>query len=208
MVIKSLTKALLIVIVAIGTSTAVIAAEEQKPELLTGASPSMLGNTCAGCHGTDGASSGPAAPNIAGLSKDYFVETMRGFSNDEIPSTIMGRIAKGYSEDEIKALADYFGNKPFVKAKQGFNAELAKTGAKLHDKYCEKCHGEGGQSAEDDAGVLAGQWAPYVGWTLADFKSGDREATKKMKKQLSKMLEREGSAGIDALLNYYASQQK
>ncbi len=208
MVTKTLAKALLIVAVAIGSSTAVIAAEEKKPELLTGASPSMLGDTCAGCHGTDGASSGPAAPSIAGLSKDYFVETMQGFASDEIPSTIMGRIAKGYSETEIKTLADYYGNKPFVKAKQSFDVALAKRGAKLHDKYCEKCHGEGGQSAEDDAGVLAGQWTPYVGWTLADFKSGDREATKKMKKQLGRMLEREGSAGIDALLNYYASQQK
>jgi sulfide dehydrogenase cytochrome subunit len=208
MVNKNLGTALLIAILAIGGSSAAIAAEEKKPELLTGASASMLANTCAGCHGTAGASSGPAAPTIAGLSKDYFVETMQGFSSGEIPSTIMGRIAKGYSDDEFKAMADYFGGKPFVKAKQNFDPKLAKKGAKLHDKYCEKCHGEGGQSAEDDAGVLAGQWTPYVNWTLADYKAGDREATKKMKKKLNQMLEREGGAGVEALLNYYASQQK
>ncbi len=202
-------RALLAVILAVSaTSVAVAADAEKKPELLTGASASMLGDTCAGCHGTNGASSGPATPTISGLSKDYFVETMQGFANDEIPSTVMNRIAKGYSDEELGILADYFGDKPFVKSKQNFDAELAKKGAKLHEKYCEKCHGDGGQSADDDAGVLAGQWNPYVQWTLADFKSGDREASKKMKKKLQKLLDREGSKGINALLNYYASQQK
>ena len=31
-----------------------------------GASASMLADTCSGCHGTDGASVGPASPTIAG----------------------------------------------------------------------------------------------------------------------------------------------
>ena len=40
---------------------------------------SMLADTCAGCHGTDGASVGPATPNIAGLSETYFTDTMLAF---------------------------------------------------------------------------------------------------------------------------------
>ncbi|HIP52664.1 MAG TPA: cytochrome c4 [Chromatiales bacterium] len=187
------------------SASAAIAAD--KPALLSGASADMLANTCAGCHGTDGASNGPATPTIAGLSKDYFVEIMQGFKSGEVPSTIMTRIAKGYSDDEFKAMADYFGNKPFVKAKQKYDPKLAKKGAKLHDKYCEKCHAEGGQSAEDDAGVLAGQWTPYVSWSLADFKAGHREAPKKMKKKMKKLLSKKGDAGIEALIHFYASQQ-
>ncbi|TVT58631.1 MAG: cytochrome c4 [Sedimenticola thiotaurini] len=175
---------------------------------MMGADASMLANTCAGCHGTGGNSMGPAAPSIAGLSPTYFNETMAGFASGEIPSTIMGRIAKGYTEDEIKAISNFYSGKKFMKAKQDFDPALADKGAKLHDKYCEKCHADGGQSAEDDAGVLAGQWTPYVNWTLADYKAGDREATKKMKKKLEQMLEKEGSAGVSALLNFYASQQK
>lgn len=200
------TKAVLVAGLAAGAAFSATAADN--PKLMMGADASMLGNTCAGCHGTDGASMGPAAPTIAGLSPDYFVETMQGFASGDIPSTIMGRIAKGYSEDEIGAMAKYYAGKPFVKAKQSFDPALADTGAKLHDRYCEKCHAEGGQSAEDDAGVLAGQWTPYVTWTLADYKAGDREATKKMKKKLQELMEREGSDGMTALLNFYASQQK
>ena len=172
-----------------------------------GASAEMLAHTCAGCHGTNGASQGPAAPTISGLSTDYFVELMQGFANDEIPNTIMGRIAKGYTEEEIVAMADYYGKHPFVKAEQKYDKKLVKKGGKLHDKYCEKCHSDGGQSAEDDSGVLAGQWTPYVKWSLADYRSGDREMTKKMAKKLNKLVEKEGDKGIDALLAYYASQQ-
>ena len=204
MVYKNLTKAILAAGLAIGAASAMAADE---PKLKMGASASMLANTCAGCHGTDGVSQGPAAPTIAGLSKDYFVEVMQGFASGEIASTIMGRMAKGYTEEEINQIADFYVAKPFVKAVQEFDAGMVDKGAKLHDKYCEKCHAEGGQSAEDDAGVLAGQWTPYTNYQLADFQAGHREPPKKMKKQLEKMLEKEGSAGIDALLNYYASQK-
>ncbi len=205
MVNKTIRKALLIAGLAVSVSSPTLAAD--KPKLKMGASPSMLANTCSGCHGTDGASQGPAAPTISGLSTEYFVELMQGFASDEIPNTIMGRIAKGYTEDEIKAMADFYGGKPFVKAKQNYNKKLVKKGGKLHDKYCEKCHSDGGQSAEDDSGVLAGQWTPYLKWSLADYNSGDREMTKKMKKKLNKLIKTQGDKGIEALLAYYASQQ-
>ena len=172
-----------------------------------GASASMLSDTCSGCHGTDGASVGPASPTIAGISNDYFIELMQGFASGEVPSTIMGRIAKGYTEDEIKAMAKYYSSMKFTPAKQKHDAKLAKKGAKLHDKYCEKCHAEGGSSAEDDSGILKGQWKPYLAWTMQDYRDGKREMTKKMKKKVNKLLEKEGDAGIDALLNFYASDQ-
>jgi sulfide dehydrogenase cytochrome subunit len=182
--------------------------EEKKPEVMTGADPQMLANTCSGCHGPDGASNGPATPTIAGLSTEYFVEVMTGFASGDVPSTIMGRIAKGYTEDEFKSMADVFGKLPFVKApEQKFDAKLAKKGAKLHDKYCEKCHADGGTSAEDDSGILAGQWTSYTAYALQDYNDDSREATKKMKKKMKKLMEKEGDAGIDALLNYYASQK-
>jgi sulfide dehydrogenase cytochrome subunit len=170
-----------------------------------GASASMLADSCAGCHGTDGVSGGPAAPTIAGISEEYFIELMEGFASGEVPSTIMGRIAKGYTEDEVKAMAGYFSSKPFAKAQQEFDAKMAENGAKLHDKYCEKCHAEGGSSAEDDSGILNGQWTPYLSWTMADYISGDREATKKMKKKLDQMHGKYGEKGVQALLNFYAS---
>jgi sulfide dehydrogenase cytochrome subunit len=129
---------------------------------------------------------------------------MEGFKSGDVPSTIMGRIAQGYSEEEIAAMGEFFSKQPFVKAEQSFDDALAKEGEKLHDKYCEKCHADGGSSAEDDSGVLLGQLTPYLRYTLADFKAGDRAMTKKMKKKVNQVIKKEGDAGFEALLNFYA----
>jgi len=185
------------------SASSVAFAADEKP-LLSGASASMLANTCAGCHGTLGASAGPATPSISGISAVYFEEVMQGFKSGEVKSTIMGRIAAGYSEEEIKAMGEFFSKQSFVAATQASDAGLAKTGAKLHDKYCEKCHAEGGTSAEDDSGILAGQLTPYLRFTIADFKAGDREMPKKMNKQFTNLMKKEGDAGLEALLNFYA----
>lgn len=68
-----------------------------------------LAANCANCHGTDGASAGGGGmPGLAGLSPTYFVEQMRAFRDGKRAATIMHQIAKGYSDEQIVALADYF----------------------------------------------------------------------------------------------------
>jgi sulfide dehydrogenase cytochrome subunit len=169
-------------------------------------SGSMLGNTCAGCHGTHGASVGPASPTIAGMDKEVFTDAMKSYRDGSRVSTIMGRIAKGYNDEELAAMAEFFSKQKFVAADQQADEALAKKGAKLHDKYCEKCHEDGGKSAAD-GGVLAGQWLPYMTYSFEDFMAGTREMPKKMKKKVEKMHKKEGDDGIKQLLNFYASQK-
>ena len=173
-----------------------------------GPSGAMLGNTCAGCHGTNGVSNGPAAPSIAGLDYDYFVEAMNEFKEDLRNTTIMARIAKGYSEAEIEAMSKFFADKEYVKANQKADAAAAKRGAKLHKKYCKNCHGETGisEDPDDDSGMLGGQWKPYMTYTMADYRSGKREMGKKMSKKMKKLEKEQGDEGFADLLEYYASQ--
>lgn len=168
------------------------------------ASPSLLASTCAGCHGTNGSSVGPASPTIAGITPEYFVDTMTSYKNEERYSTIMGRIAKGYTDEEIKVMADYFAAQPFLRQAQEHDAEMAKTGKKLHKKYCEKCHEDGGVLA-DEGGILAGQWMPYLRHAMADFQSGAREMPKKMKRKVEDLQAKEGETGLEALTNFYGS---
>ena len=170
-------------------------------------SASMLANTCAGCHGTNGSSVGPASPTIAGISRDYFIETMLAYKDTSRPSTIMTRIAKGYTDEEISRMADFFSKQPIVRFNQEYDARQASRGKKLHKKYCHKCHEHGGGLAEDDAGILAGQWGPFLRFTLTDFTSGNRKMNIKKKQQLDKLLKQQGEAGVEQLIQYYASQQ-
>ena len=88
----------------------------------------MLADTCAGCHGTDGASAGPATPSIAGNSEIYMVDTMLAFKSGERPSTVMGRIAKGYSEEEIKLMASVFAKQPIAITSQKLDASKVAAG--------------------------------------------------------------------------------
>ena len=68
-----------------------------------------LAGTCANCHGTDGRSvSGGAMPGLAGLSRTYFIEQMSAFRSGARQASVMHQIAKGYSDDQISRLADYF----------------------------------------------------------------------------------------------------
>ncbi len=68
-----------------------------------------LAATCANCHGTDGkALSGSSVVTLAGMPKDYIVAQMATFKSGTRPATIMHQLAKGYSDDQIKAIAGYF----------------------------------------------------------------------------------------------------
>jgi sulfide dehydrogenase cytochrome subunit len=163
----------------------------------------MLADTCAGCHGTDGASSGPATPSIAGMSEIYLVDTMKFFKSGERASTVMGRIAKGYSEEEFKLMASVFAKQPIAITSQKTDAAKVAAGAKLYGKNCEKCHDKEGALADDDSGILASQWLPYLQYSVEDFKSGSREMAKKKKKKMDKLSDDE----LDALLQFFASQQ-
>jgi sulfide dehydrogenase cytochrome subunit len=70
--------------------------------------PMALGNPCAGCHGTDGKSKG-AMPTIEGKSVDFIAKSLKEFRDGKKPSTVMQRIAKGYSDAQIDALAKLYG---------------------------------------------------------------------------------------------------
>lgn len=205
---KILPKALLLTGLVLSISTTAFAAShetKEAPKVMSGATASMLANTCAGCHGVDGVSKGPAIPSIAGMSSEYMTEVLKGYKSGDVNSTIMGRIAKGYTDDELQQISDVYAKKTTVNAVQESDEKLAKKGGKLHDKYCEKCHSESGTAADDESGFLGGQWAPYLQATMTDFTSGKREMPKKMKKKVEKLMEKEGEDGLKALINYYSS---
>jgi len=67
----------------------------------------LLSLSCTSCHGTYGISPGNI-PTIYGKSREYIVKTMKHFRNEKRDSTVMTRIAKGYSDREILLIAKYF----------------------------------------------------------------------------------------------------
>jgi len=66
-----------------------------------------LAADCTGCHGPNGVSAG-AIPTIAGLDKAYIVTALQEFKAGTRPATVMQQHAKGYTDQEIQLLAEYF----------------------------------------------------------------------------------------------------
>jgi sulfide dehydrogenase cytochrome subunit len=75
-----------------------------------GADSALLASTCSGCH-TGSARITTAIPRIAGLPEVVLAEAMRAFRAGQRPATVMDRIAKGFTEDEITQLAAYFSSR-------------------------------------------------------------------------------------------------
>ena len=67
----------------------------------------MLSASCEGCHGTYGRSPG-AIPSIAGKSAEYLREALEGFRSGEKQATVMDRQVKGYSEEDVRLISEYF----------------------------------------------------------------------------------------------------
>lgn len=172
---------------------------------------------CMQCHGENGVSAHDDVPTIAGASAYYLEESMLAYKDDAraCPPTAyrsgdlsrakrsMCEIAKSFSADQIRSQARFFASKPFVAAKQKFDAQLAATGSRLHLQQCERCHSDGGRAADDDAGILAGQWIGAQRFAIQDMLDGTRPTSKKMLEKLQALSKSE----IDALLHFYASLQ-
>jgi cytochrome c553 len=71
------------------------------------ADPQLLASGCSGCH-TSSDTLMTAIPKIRGLPEPVLLEALRAFRSGQRPATVMDRIAKGLTDDEIKQLAGYF----------------------------------------------------------------------------------------------------
>jgi cytochrome c553 len=64
---------------------------------------------CAMCHGTQGrVAPGSTVPGLAGRAKDEIVQAMAAFKSGARPATVMHQIAKGFGDDEVAAIAEFF----------------------------------------------------------------------------------------------------
>jgi sulfide dehydrogenase cytochrome subunit len=193
-------------LLSLGAATVALAAEG-----------AAIAEQCAVCHGKNGASTDPSIPIIGGYSAKYIVESIKNFRKKTrtcAEVTMLAGPKKGTKSDMCKVVADlteadaeavarYLAAQKFVRAKQPFDAAQAKRGSAVYKQRCEKCHENGGSSPDEDNGILAGQWMPYLREQLVGFRSGKRPLDEKMKQRLDRV----NKEDEEALLHFFASQQ-
>lgn len=63
--------------------------------------------SCAACHGTEGRAQ-PGMISLAGSKKEDLVKKMLDYKTGRTPATIMHQLSKGYTDEQIVAIAGYF----------------------------------------------------------------------------------------------------
>ncbi|OYY74166.1 MAG: hypothetical protein B7Y40_06285 [Gammaproteobacteria bacterium 28-57-27] len=81
------------------------------PAFAEGASGQTIGLTCVVCHGAQGRGT-KGIPALAGRSADQTYAALLAYKNGSRPATVMDRHAKGYSDEELRAVAEYFASLP------------------------------------------------------------------------------------------------
>jgi cytochrome subunit of sulfide dehydrogenase len=166
--------------------------------------PEMISFACAGCHGTNGGSAGLTMPSLAAQSKTAIVDAMKKFKSGERPSTVMGRLAKGYTDADFDAMAGFFSKQKVHFTSQMVDKAKATKGADLQEANCSRCHLEDGKEGKDDTPVMASQWLPYLKIQMDLYQSGARKMPEKMAEKV-KPLSKED---LEALLHFYAGVNK
>ena len=63
--------------------------------------------SCSGCHATSARVTTPV-PRLLGADQAAIVKAMQEFRSGQRPGTVMDRIAKGFTDDEIRAIAAWY----------------------------------------------------------------------------------------------------
>jgi cytochrome subunit of sulfide dehydrogenase len=79
------------------------------PSNLTPVGVRSLAANCAACHGTNGQPArGSTLAGLAGKPRNELLMAMTQFKEGKKPATLMHQLAKGYTDAELEALADFF----------------------------------------------------------------------------------------------------
>jgi cytochrome c553 len=64
--------------------------------------------TCQACHGLDGLSKHPEAPNLAGQIENYLVKALREYRSGERKNEMMTIVSKDLSDQDIDDLSAFY----------------------------------------------------------------------------------------------------
>ncbi len=169
---------------------------------------------CAVCHGETGPSQYSGVPTIHGLPAGVIENALYKYREHERPCRVtecsklgtcpdisMCDIVGSMDDEDLAALADWYGAQPFPAHQDPYDAELAARGRRIHDQHCEICHTNLGSDPVDDASMLRGQRKVYLRNALEDFQEGRRSVGLAAMEESIKALSRDDLA---ALAEFYS----
>ena len=89
---------------ALCVAVAIATVMASSPPVLAASEPPPGAASCSGCHPA-GATSASTVSRLYGRNAGDIMTAMTGFRDGSVPATVMTRIAKGFSDDELRAIA-------------------------------------------------------------------------------------------------------
>jgi cytochrome c553 len=182
----------------------VVSVEALAEDPSTRTAEQIVNTVCAACHAPDGNSAISLNPKLAGQHPEYLQKQLTEFKSGKRANAVMTAMAAGLSDEEMKALADYF-------AAKRLNLGQAKTngagslGEKMYragnaannTPACAACHGPTGAGLPIQFPRLGGQHADYTLAQLKAFRTGERANAPMMMAITAKMTDAEMAAVAD-----------
>lgn len=153
---------------------------------------------CAGCHGSDGNSTDPKNPRLAGLSADYLMTAVNAYEDGSRKNDVMRDQVIALRDQDVQDLAAYYASKE----PQALPIRKPLTIAEWTAR-CGRCHGPEGNSTDPRFPVLAGQDQGYLANAMELYHGGER-----VNQLMSAMSFLMTQSDIDKLAAYYARQRK
>jgi cytochrome c553 len=75
--------------------------------VVASAEPPVGAAACSGCHPTSTRLASPV-PRLIGLDRPVIVRAMQDFRSGQRAATVMDRISKGFTDEEIQAIAAWY----------------------------------------------------------------------------------------------------
>ena len=142
----------------------------------------IVTKVCAACHASDGNSTSPANPVLAGQHADYIAKQLADFKgNNERKNPVMLGMSSPLSAQDMKNLGAYFeAQKPKTRAAK--DPALVKLGQQIYRggimaksvAACTSCHGPNGSGMPAQFPRLASQYPEYIAAQLQSFRAGER----------------------------------
>jgi cytochrome c553 len=153
----------------------------------------LVQGKCANCHGRFGEAASELSPRLAAQNAAYIAKQLGNFLSGERKSSVMSRMGRGLSAQDIRGLAAYYAAQPPIAVPANDEALVGRGrtifqrgGSSPEVKPCVRCHGERGHGGESLA-RLAGQIPGYLIAQLRQFAQGERGSDSEMQTIAARM---------------------
>ena len=170
--------------------------------------------SCLACHGSEGVSSNPDWPNLAGQGAGYLAKQLYDFRTDKRVNALMNGMAKAIASDEdVEHIAAYYASLP--NSTGTAEEEMVEEGALLYKggktstkiAACSSCHGPTGSGIDSSKfPMLAGQHSKYLAAQLKAFRSGER--ANDMNQMMRDVAKRLSDTDIEKVAGYLSGLQE